>query len=229
MNNTTKIYSLIIVTTALLTSQNAAAEKVTVKKVKGKQAIIETQTPLEEGQTYELQTDNSISQDVDYKSNVLKPRNNSLTFGAKLDFLKSDTTQSTNYSLQVRYGWNFGTLEVGTLIEATGSDVGAGSTTTVVAGGYFDYNLVPNRDPKKIIYGPFALVSFGSTSYPSTASGGSSTTLNSNIGGFLSYFVGDSTTALRGEVFGTFQQVNTTATNNSQIGGGFRGLLVFYF
>ncbi|MEQ1723832.1 MAG: hypothetical protein ABL930_11695 [Pseudobdellovibrio sp.] len=229
MNNTTKTYSYLIIAVALLTSHKAMAEKVTVKKVKGNQAIVETQTPLEEGQTYELQTDGSISQDVDYKSNVLKPRNNSLTLGAKLDFLKSDTTQSTSYSLQVRYGWNFGTLEVGALLEGTGSDLGAGATTTVALGGYFDYNLVPNRDPKKIIYGPFALVSFGSTSYPNTGTGGSSTTLNSNIGGFLSYFIGDSTTALRGEVFGTYQQVNTTATQASQMGGGFRGLLVFYF
>jgi hypothetical protein len=229
MNNTLRTYSFIIVITSLLNSQNAMAEKVTVKKVKGNQAIIETQTPLEEGQIYELQTDNLISQDVDYKSNVIKPRNNSLTLGAKLDFLKSDTTQSSTYSLQVRYGWNFGTLEVGALLEGSGTDLGAGATTTVSAGGYFDYNLVPNRDPKKIIYGPFALASFGSTSYPSSATGGSSTTLTTNIGAFLSYFIGDSTTALRGEVFGTYQQVNTSATQNSQMGGGVRGLLVFYF
>lgn len=229
MKNTLKTYSYLISCIALFTTESALAEKVTVRKVKGNQAIIESQTPLEEGQTYELVTDPSVTADVDYKSGVLKTRNNSLTLGTKLDFLKSDTAQSTNYSLQTRYGWNFSTLEIGGVLDVTGSDAGAGATTTVLVGGYFDYNIIPNRDPKKVVWGPFALVGFGSTSYPSSATGGSSTSLNANIGAFLSYFIGDSSTALRGEAYGTYQQVNTTATQTSQVGGGIRGLLMFYF
>lgn len=231
MKNTLKTYSYLISCIALFTlaSESALAEKVTVKKVKGKQAIIESQTPLEEGQTYELVTDSSVSEDVDYKSGVFKTRNNSLTLGTKLDFLKSDNAQSTTYSLQARYGWNFSTLEVGAVLDVTSSDQGAGATTTLMAGGYLDYNIIQNRDPKKVIWGPFVLVGFGSTSYPATATGGSSTSLNTNLGAFLSYFIGDSSTALRGEAYGTYQQVNTTATQTSQVGGGIRGLLVFYF
>lgn len=230
MKNTLKTYSYLLSTIAIftLTSQYAQAEKVTVRKVKGNQAIIESQTPLEEGQTYELVTE-SVSEDVDYKSGVFKARNNSLTLGTKLDFLKSDTTQSSNYSLQARYGWNFSSLEIGAVLDVTGSDAGAGATTTVLAGGYFDYNVIPNRDPKKVIWGPFVLAGFGSTSYPDTGTGGSSTSLNANLGAFLSYFIGDTSTALRGEAYGTYQQVNTTATKTTLVGGGVRGLLVFYF
>lgn len=230
MKNTLKTYSYLISCIALFTfvSEYALAEKVTVRKVKGKQAIIESQTPLEEGQTYELVTE-SVSEDVDYKSGVFKTRNNSLTLGTKLDFLKSDTAQSTSYSLQARYGWNFSTLEVGGVLDVTGSDLGAGATTTLMAGGYLDYNVIQNRDPKKVIWGPFVLVGFGSTSYPSTAAGGSSTSLLANLGAFMSYFIGDSTTAIRGEAYGTYSQVNTTASQAAQVGGGIRGLLVFYF
>lgn len=220
---------LIMMLVLIILSPNLAfAEKITVKKTKGNQSIIESSSPLEEGQTYEVSSE-KVSQDVDYKSNILKSRANSLTLGSSFDYLKSDTIQNSNFSLQIRYGWNFSTLEVGALLETTARDQGTGSTVSVVAGGYLDYNLVPNREPKKIIYGPFLLTSFGSTTYPSSGTGGSSTSLNVNMGGFLSYFIGESSTALRAEAFGIYQQVNTTALQSSLTGAGFRGLLVFYF
>lgn len=221
-------YLIAILLIFTLSSNNATAEKVVVKKIKGNQAIIETTLPLEEGQAYELLTE-SVSQDVDYKSNVLTSRKNSLTLGGQFNFLNSDSYQSSNASIQARYGWNFSNLEVGTFADVTSTDVGAGATTTILGGGYFDYNLVPNRDPKKLIYGGFALLGFGTTSYPSSTSGGSSTTLLTNLGGFISYFIGSTSTALRGELYGTYQQVNTTAQQSTLTGAGARGLLVFYF
>lgn len=219
------ISAVLIITTS---SFSAFAEKFKVKKVKGNQAVIETTAVLDEGQTYELVSE-SISQDVDYKSNVLKSRENSLTLGGEFNFLRADTYQSNSYSFQVRYGWNFSSLELGALLNAISTDVGAGATTTILGGGYFDYNLISNRDPKKIIYGTFALLGVGSTSYPSSATGGSSTTLQTNIGGFFSYFIGTTSTALRGELYGIYQQVNTTASQSAVTGAGARGLLVFYF
>ena len=193
----TNLFSLPVLLLLMLIAEPVFAEKIKVKKIKGTQAVIETITPLEEGQTYELVTE-PLSQDVDYKSSILLSRRNSLTLGGQLDFLRSDSTQQNRFSLQARYGWNFSTLEVGVFTEATSLDVGAGATTTILGGGYFDYNLIPNRDPKKMIYGAFALLGIGSTSYPSSTAGGSVSTLQSNFGGFVSYFVGASTTALRG-------------------------------
>lgn len=221
-------FSLSVLMLLVLIAEPAYAEKVKVKKIKGTQAVIETLTPLEEGQTYELVTE-PVSQDVDYKSSVLLSRRNSLTIGGQLDFLRSDSLSQNRLSLQVRYGWNFSTLEVGAFFEGTSLDQGAGATTTMIGGGYFDYNLIPNRDPKKIIYGPFASVGIGSTSFPSSTAGGSVSILQTDFGGFFSYFVGTSTTALRGELYGTFQQINTTAQQSSLTGLGARGLLVFYF
>ena len=224
----TNLFSLPVLLLLMLIAEPVFAEKIKVKKIKGTQAVIETITPLEEGQTYELVTE-PLSQDVDYKSSILLSRRNSLTIGGQLDFLRSDSTQQNRFSLQARYGWNFSTLEVGVFTEATSLDVGAGATTTILGGGYFDYNLIPNRDPKKMIYGAFALLGIGSTSYPSSTAGGSVSTLQSNFGGFVSYFVGASTTALRGEFYGTYQQVNTTAQQSALTGLGARGLLIFYF
>jgi len=208
---------------------SAQAENFTVKKIKGKQALIETSASLEVGQTYELERE-IISQGVDYKTSVSKSRKNSLTLGAELGFLRASTYQSNNYSVQVRYGWNFSNLEAGALFNLVSTDVGVGPTTTVLGGGYIDYNLIANHDPKKIIYGAFALVGIGSTSYPSTStSGGSSNTLQTNIGGFISYFISNTSSALRGELYGIYQQVSTTTSQNTVTGLGARGLLVFYF
>lgn len=205
------------------------AEKFKVTKVKGNRAIIETTVSLHEGQIYEMFTDENISQNVDYKSNILKSRNNSITLGGELNFLKTDTYQSNSYSLQFRYGWNFTNVEIGTLINISSLDVGAGATTSFLLGGYFDYNLVANRDPRRSIYGIFSLLGFGSTSYPSTSSGGSSSVIQLNAGGFLTYFIGNGSTALRGEAYAMYQQVNTSTTQSSLIGAGARGLLVLYF
>lgn len=204
------------------------AEKITVKKVKGTQAIVETTTELVEGQTYELAAQ-PLSEDVDYKQSVLKPRNNSLTLGASFDFVKSELLSSSQADFQARYGWSFSTLEFGVVVKFSSSDQGAGATTSFLGGGYFDYNLVNNRDPRNLIYGPFVLLATGSTQYPSAATGGSSTKLESNLGGFMTYFLGKSSTALRGEAYYNYQQINTTAQQNSVAGFGMRGLLVFYF
>lgn len=212
-----------------LLSSQVFAEKIKVSKVKGKHAIIETNMPLEEGQTYEIQPD-AISQNVDYKSSAFKLRKNSLTFGTQFDILRSETFQSNSYSLQSRYGWNFSFFEIGAFLNASSTDLGAGATTTVLVGGYYDYNLVANRDPVKTVYGVFTLLGSGSTSYPSAStSGGSSTTLMLNAGGFITYFLENTSAALRGELYGIYQRINTTTQQNSITGAGARGLLLFYF
>ena len=204
------------------------AEKITVKKVKGTQALVETTTELVEGQTYELAVQ-PISEEVDYKQSVLKPRNNSLTLGTSFDFIKSELLSDSRFDFQARYGWSFSTLEFGVLVKLSSSDQGAGATNSFLGGGYFDYNLVNNRDPRNFIYGPFVLVATGSTQYPNATTGGSSTKLESNLGGFITYFLAKSNTAIRGEAYYNYQQINTTAQQNSVAGFGFRGLLLFYF
>jgi hypothetical protein len=205
-----------------------AAEQIRVKKVKGNSAVIETDIPLEEGKTYEL-ADEKFSANVDYKSNTLKVRSNSLSFGTDFEYVRSELSQNTAFNLNLRYGWNFSSLEVGITTSLQSRDQGAGNTSSVLVGGYFDYNMVANRDPRDFIYGGFILLATGSTQYPSSTAGGSTTKIESNAGGFMTYFLGDSNTAIRGELFYNYQQINTTVQQNSIAGAGFRGLLVLYF
>jgi hypothetical protein len=224
----TPILSAFICTIILGITHSASAEKIKVKKVKGNSAVIESTTPLEEGQTYEIGPE-AVAGEVDYKGAAMKSRTNSLSFGANFEYLKSDLSQSNIFGIQGRYGWNFSNLEVGLMAELESVDVGAGATSTFLVGGYFDYNMVSNRDPRDLIYGPFVLLATGSTQYPASATGGSSTKLASNVGGFLTYFLGGSSTAIRGEGFYNYQQINTTAGQNAVAGFGARLLLVYYF
>ena len=150
-------YPLFFLLVILFNLPAFAAEKIKIKKVKGNTAIIETEAPLKEGQTYEI-TPEALSEDVDYKANVLKSRQNSLTAGTSFEYIKSDLLQSSSFSLQARYGWNFSTLEVGLLTEISSLDQGGGATTSFLAGGYFDYNLISNRDPRQFIYGVFFVI-----------------------------------------------------------------------
>ncbi len=230
MKKTNNLPSLLIPLFSIIILNNSLcwAEKVKVKKVKGNQAVIETLTPLEEGQSYELALE-PVSQDVNYKQSLNKTRDNSLTFGTSYEYIKSDLLQRSQFNLQARYGWNFSSVEFGVLIDLTSLDQGSGATNQYSAGGYFDYNLVANREPNQLIYGPFALAAAGSTQYPTSQTGGSSSTIRTNAGGFLTYFLSGSTTALRGEGFYNYQQINTTAQQNSVAGFGLRGLLMFYF
>ncbi len=211
-----------------LSTENCYAQKIKIKKTKGLSAMIESSVPLEEGQVYDLQTQ-ALSQDVDYKSTKFKSRQNSISIGGNLVSLRSDDYQKNLASLQVRYGWNLTNLEFGSVLNAESEDVGAGATTDFTAGGYFDYNLIGNRDPKYIIYGVLSLITFGTRQFPASSGSGSATTLEMNLGGFLSWFLNSSNSALRIEAFANRQQISTTTKQSSVLGFGSRALMLFYF
>lgn len=219
------LVSIILFTSLqLMVFSPALAQKFKVKKVKGKTALIESSIPLEEGKTYDLQTE-AVSSDVNYSNAGFKSRQNSFTIGMDFSYIKGDTVQNNSYDFQARYGWNFSYLEFGVVGKLTFLDRGAGATTNLAAGGYFDYNLVTNRDSKNLIYGPFALATIGSIQF----TGGSSNVLDLNAGGFLTWFLTQSSVALRLEGFADIEQVSASTGQTTLTGGGGRGLLIVYF
>lgn len=208
----------------LATSIDVMAQKITVRKTKGLSAIIDSSVPLEDGQSYELQT-MPLSSDVNYSTVGLKSRQNSLTLGFNLSSFSADTVQSTQFSLQARYGWNFSILEFGVVGQGNYFDDGSGAKTDFAAGGYFDYNLITNRDSRHFIYGPFALLTVGSTQ----KKGGSANIIETNLGGFLSFYPGKNSTAFRLEGYLDNQQINSSVATASLTGFGARALMLYYF
>jgi len=209
----------------VLFPNTAHAQKFKVKKVKGRSALIESSVPLEEGQTYDLQSD-VVSTDVNYSNLGFKSRQNSFSVGFSLGYLKGDSVQNALYDIQGRYGWNFSYIEFGVVGSLNSIDRGAGATTTISGGGYFDYNLVTNRDSKNLIYGPFALATIGTIQY---AAGGSANTIDLNAGGFITYFFAQSSAALRVEAYADLQQVSASVGQTNLTGVGSRGLITVYF
>ena len=206
----------------------AHAQKITVKKTKGKNAIVESTIPLTEGEVYDLQT-SPIAENVNYQTKGLKSRQNSFMIGGNFVSLRGTDYNKNAGAIQARYGWNFTNLEFGAAAEASTEDLGAGSTTSFLLGGYFDYNLVANRDPRAFIYGPFAFAGFGSVNSPSSKGGGSTSTIEVDGGGFLTWFFANSPVALRLEGFATLQKLNTATKQTDVTGFGTRGFFVYYY
>ena len=215
---------LLLLALVLSFSLPAFAQKIKIKKVKGNSALIESTLPLEEGKIYDLDSA-PVAASVDYSNQGFKSRQNSFTLGLNFSSFNSSVIQKTIFSVQGRYGWNFSFLELGLVSQVSYLDQGAGGQTDFSGGGYFDYNLISNRDSRSFIYGPFTMLMLGSTQ----KNGGSASLVDLNAGGFFSFFSNQSTTALRIEGFADFQQVTaaTQATNLSGFGG--RALLLFYF
>lgn len=213
---------------SILGASEGFAQKIKVKKTRGNSAVIESSVPLEEGQVYDLATE-TMSQNVDYRASGFRSRQNSVSFGGSIYTLRGDEYQRNSIALQGRYGWNFSSLEFGAVAGFSSEDLGAGATSEFVGGGYFDYNLVANRDSKSMVYGIIGLMTFGSRQFPSTDGGGSATTLDLNAGGFLSWFINSSPMAVRIEGFFDYQQISTTAKQTKVTGVGSRALMVFYF
>ncbi len=212
---------------SIVGAPEAFSQKIKVRKTKGLSAVIESSVPLEEGQVYELAVE-PLSQNVDYKSSGFKSRQNSVSIGGNILSLKGDDYQRNYVNLQGRYGWNFSNVEFGAVVQVSSDDLGGGATTDLTGGGFFNYNLVANRDPKTLIYGLVGLITFGSKHFPASSGGGSATTMDLNAGGFLSWFL-SSSTALRLEGFFNYQQISTTVKQTNVTGFGSRALVVFYF
>lgn len=216
----TKIFILIF---ALTSSQALQASSITVKKAKGKQAIVESSAVLEEGQTYELQSDVIA---IDAYSTKSQSRRNSFQIGAQFQSSTGSSAQENRISVDGRYGWNFEIFEVGPTLSFNSVDLGAGAESDFFAGGYADYNVQKNRAPVEFIFGPTVSMEFGSKQLKS---GGSASLFNANIGGFLTWYLNQSTVALRTEAGFQSRKIATTTTDSTLTGFSSKLFLVFYF
>lgn len=196
----------------------------TVKKAKGNSAIIESSIPLEEGQTYTLESD-QISEDPVY-ANKNTSRKNSFTLGANFSMIKASELQENIITLEGRYGWNLAKYEFGPIVSLQMVDEGAGFNTLYAIGGYGDYNITPNRNNDTLIFGGTLQATAGNQS---TTAGANSQIITIDGGAFLTWFLFKSSTALRTEALFETKKISTDRTNATA--NGFRGklFLSFYF
>ncbi len=139
-------------------STAAQAQKIKVRKVQGNKAIVEFTGTLNPGTTYEL-----ISPDEFGEESSSNNRKYLVGLDFNLANTKSDAANSvnvTNIALAARFGWNFGSFEVGPVV-AYSSTIASVTSSTYKVGGFVDYNMISNLPGEAFLYGLGAIGSFG--------------------------------------------------------------------
>lgn len=215
--------SLLIILVSLAFSITAWATSITIKKIRGKQAIVELDSPLEEGKTYQIETE-KITLNTDF-SEQFKSRYNSISLGADLSFFSGTKTLDNNFSFIGKYGWNYTNFEFGPVINLQVYDKGFGTSTTYLLGGYFDYNYTPNKAPRDLIFGPSVQLLLGNRTFET---GGSAQLSQAQLSLFLTWYINSSPLALKSELGYQIRRV-TSSTAESNLSGVVSQIYMAYY
>lgn len=189
----------------------AFAQTFTVRKVKGKQAII----VINNGSFYEGQTvtvDGGSSSFGEARPSSGGSRNNFIGLSGGINSAKSSasTSQVTTIAASVTYGWNKRTYEYGfggSFSTMSGSN---SNSTAMGLGGQFDYNFTENRPGVDQIAAAGVSGNFTNTSGSSTG-GFTAMTISPNVS--YKWFALGTSTAIR--VAGS---IDITSTSGSRSG-----------
>ena len=142
----------ILMTILLTLSSQAFAQKIKVRRVKGNQAVVEfSGGSLQQGQAYEL-----VQDEFSEGSSSASHRRYLVNLNFSLENTKSDASgaqNETDLSLSGRFGWNFGQFEFGPMLSYSSDMTGSITLNTLIAGGFADFNLIPNAPGEIFIYG----------------------------------------------------------------------------
>ncbi|KYG63626.1 hypothetical protein AZI87_14500 [Bdellovibrio bacteriovorus] len=142
----------LLVVSILTFSSASFAQKIKVRKVKGNQAVIEfSGGSLQPGNVYELAPD-----EFGESSAVSTSRRYLVGLSFNFENTKADTSgaeNETDINLLAKFGWNYGTFEVGPMVSYSSTAIGSVTTTTYKFGGFGDYNMIANTPGEAFIYG----------------------------------------------------------------------------
>lgn len=201
---------LLLTLPLLLSSSNAFAQKIKVKRVKGKQAVVEFSGGyLQTGQVYELAND-----EYSDSSALGGSRKYVVSLSASLSSTKDDGPSAENVSaieLSTRFGWNLGHIELGPLFTFSSTSQTNGTVSTFSLGGFADYNLLSNSPGEAFLYGVGGHLSVGQHD-PGT--GAKNDLMNLFAGPFLKWFPGGGNFAFRGDLGFIYQKISTSTSGD---------------
>ncbi|WP_253715977.1 hypothetical protein [Bdellovibrio bacteriovorus] len=176
----------IFLTILTVFSSEAFAQKIKVRRVKGNQAVVEfSGGALQQGQAYELVQDEFS--EAGASSSGSSRRRYLVNVNFSMSAMKSDaagTESETDMSLGARFGWNFGQFEMGPLFSYSSDSTGKVTVNVLKAGGWADFNLIPNIPGEIFVFGVGGFGAFGQSE-----GGGSSLTIMEFGGGpFIKWF-----------------------------------------
>lgn len=143
--------------------------------------------------------------------------------------LGSNSASETKLDVSARYGWNMGVMEYGAVAGFSYESEPATSKRILSAGGFFDYNLVPNTVGTMLVYGLGAEGTFGSTSDTTASNTTSGTSLTLQAGGQMKWFPLGNDVAIRGDFVYSYNSIPEAGTSRTISGFVVQGGLYVYF
>lgn len=212
--------------TCLFMAQVTWASSFIVKKVKGKQALIEYTGPqLENGKSYLLNSSSDGEPTAD-RSHFFVLREFSLT---SLTTTVSGTSGAkvTLFNVLFGYGWNFENFEFSPLYGFKLVDSGNGSTSNAFTlGGLVDYNFTKNIAGNNSLWGVSAEVTYEKANGNGSLNSPATTILLAS--GFWKWFVFGPSAGLRFDL-GYINKKVTTTFDNIEAGLYSQGSFAIYF
>jgi hypothetical protein len=220
------------IATALLLSLGAQAQTAKVVKVSGKKAIVQFPDDARPkvGQTIDLSGGGGSS---DMGSSGGGSRDTIIGGSASISSLSttvgSNSSSRTDFSVSAQYGWNSGVMEYGPIAALTYSSSSGTSSRVLAAGGFFDYNFVPNTSGHDLVYGLGAQGLFGSASTSVGSAEVSATQMTFQGGGQLKWFPLGNTVAIRGDAVYRYTSSSSNGSSTNTSGIVIQGGFYIYF
>jgi hypothetical protein len=231
----------------IFTCQPSVAQIVRVDRIKGKKALVEiSEGTLKTGEIYYLSSTptststsdvpSSRTSEISEVSSKLSSRDRLIGVTGNVSSLSisggGNSASTTGLLLSGRFGWNFTDHEYGTLGSLTIINGAGNSTSSFLIGGFFDYNLGPNKALEEALPGFGGEAAVGASGVTVAGLGGSSTTSATTWylypNGFIKWFYQQRSTCLRGDIGLLYQPI---LTNPSLMASGLMARLgmIHYF
>lgn len=206
----------------------ALAQEARVIKVKGQQAIV----------TFPNGVKPQVGQMIDLNAGTVDggssmgtgSRDFTVGGSASLSFLNNSSTSksTTLFAIEPRFGWNMKQMEFGPTAILSYSSTDGRTIRIMGAGGFFDFNFVPNVSKTQFVYGVGGDLKYYQTSDTVAGTETSTTDLVLFGGGQAKYFLFSDNVAVRGDV-GYYYDRNTTPSTSSNNSGLLAKVGFYYY
>lgn len=217
----------------LLGASTANAQTFKVLRAKGNKAVIQLPKgeSLAKGSTYSISESRESSASAG--GNGSREKTVSLSseiFTGSRSVGSGSSVSLTTFDVAGRYGWNQGVMEYGPLASVAYASSGSASARTILAGGFYDYNLVENTPDTELVYGVGASAALGQASVSAGGSSStSSTILTASGGGQAKWFPFGHSTAIRVDGGLRFDRQKTGTVTTTETGLTIAAGLQVYF
>ena len=225
-----RLTALVLIVGVGIIHIGAQAQEARVIKVQGKKAIVQ----FDDGYKPKVGEILGGGADSDAGGGMSASGARNTILGGSAEFSNLTTNpggaSTSALSLSARYGWNAVDMEYGPTGSFSYSTAANSSSRAIGIGGFFDYNLVPNKVGNDMVYGLGALGEYITTTTTAGSTETNSSSMRLEIGGQVKWFALGNSVAIRGDgVYSYRQDTPASGTSTTRTGFIVRGGLYVYF